>query len=149
MQSHGPMRLAIRAIAHQCGLLGCRVGEASNLALVQTRKLESFFSTRPRRRLGSTQVDSSSDTEFLVRRNSRRHVVPRTMRCGTVGEPDTTVPASPQALIAAGTADVNGPPTIVDALEEDLKMNTVKHRLSVQAMMSVSQCPHARRHTTS
>ena len=87
-------------------------------------RLESSNSFGPRRGLGSTQLDASSDTVFLVRRNSRRHVVPRTMRCGTVGEPDTTVPASPQALIAAGIADVNAPPTIIDALEEDLKMNT-------------------------
>ena len=37
MQSHGNMRLAIRAIAHQCGLLGCQVGEASNLGQYRPR----------------------------------------------------------------------------------------------------------------
>ena len=56
--------------------------------------------------------------EILVRPNSGRHVVSRTigelssvlavggsqrsLTSGTVGEPETTVPAPPQALIAAG-----------------------------------------------
>ena len=31
-------RSLARAIAHQCGLLGCRVGEASNPGPVQTRQ---------------------------------------------------------------------------------------------------------------
>ena len=39
-----------------------------------------------------------------------------------MGEPEATVPASPQALIAAGMVDVDA--TIVDALEEDLATNT-------------------------
>ena len=47
-----------------------------------------------------------------------------TRTSGTVEEPETTVPASPQALIAARLAVVDAPPTIVDALEEDLATNT-------------------------
>ena len=37
----------------------------------------------------------------------------------TAGEPETTAPASPSALVVAGRA-VDVPPTILDALEEDL-----------------------------
>ena len=44
-----------------------------------------------------TQVDASSNEEFLLRPNSGRHVVPR-----TDGELPTTVPASPGALYVAG-----------------------------------------------
>ena len=67
-------------------------------------------------------MDSSEET--LDRPNRGRHVVPRILASGTVGEPETTVPASPQDLIAVGIADVDAPPTIVDALEEDLAKNT-------------------------
>ena len=56
--------------------------------------------------------------------NRGRQVVPKILASGTVGEPETTVPASPQDLIAVGIADVDAPPTIVDALEEDLAKNT-------------------------
>ena len=56
-----------------------RVGEASNPGPVQTRqarRLERSNPIVPGRRLGSTQVDSSSDEELLVRPNSGRDVVP-------------------------------------------------------------------------
>ena len=66
-------------------------------------------------------MDSSE--EILDRLHRGRHVVPRILTSG-VGEPETTVPASPQALIAVGIADVDTPPTIVDAFEEDLAKNT-------------------------
>ena len=111
MRWDGLVRSAIRAIAHQCGLLGCRVGEASNHGPVQTRQARRLERARWRG-LESTQQDPVE--ESLVRSNSGRHVVPRTS--WTVEEPETTVPASPQALIAAGMADADAPPTIVDAL---------------------------------
>ena len=60
-----------RLIAHQCGLSGCRVGEASNPGPVQTRQ------ARRMDRLIS-EGDPSSDEEMLVRPNCGRHVVPRT-----------------------------------------------------------------------
>ena len=99
-----------------------------------------------------------SDEEVFVRRNSGRHVVPRTVgelpatvpassgalvmaglllehefpsntqrsrRMGstpkTAGEPETTVPASHSALVAGGKAVDDVPPTLLDALEEDLE----------------------------
>ena len=66
------MRSAIRAIVHQCGLLGCRVGEASNPGPVQTRQARRLERSR-RGGLESTQVDPVE--ESLVRSNSGRHVV--------------------------------------------------------------------------
>ena len=55
LQPDGLMRLVSRAIAHQCGLLGCRVGEGSNPGLVQTRQ------ARRLERLRSTQVETQDD----------------------------------------------------------------------------------------
>ena len=54
MQSNGPLKSAVRVIAHQWGLLGCRVGEASNPGPVQTRSAK----------LRTTQLDS--DPEQVV-----------------------------------------------------------------------------------
>ena len=63
------VRIWDRIVQHQCGFLGCRVGEASNPAITRHgRRLE-----RP------TQIDVSSDEEFLVRPNWGRNVVAR--RC--------------------------------------------------------------------
>ena len=93
------------------------------------------------RELDSTQVDLSSDEEFLVRPNSGRHVVPKmdddlsatipaslgalcVAGVHVAEEPETTVPASHSALVDAGMADLDVPPTVLDALEEDLAMNT-------------------------
>ena len=81
-----------RVIHLQCGFQGCRVGEASNPGPAQTRQAR-----RLERSIPCTQVDVSSDEEVFVRRNSGRHVVPR-----TVGELPATVPASPGALVMAG-----------------------------------------------
>ncbi len=102
------------------------MGEASNPGPVQTRqarRLERSNPTGPTEGFGSTQVEPSSDEEILVRPNSGRHVVPRTigelysvppvggsqrsLTSGTVGEPETTVSASPQAPIAAGMAETD------------------------------------------
>ena len=95
--------------------------EASNPGPLHTRQARRLERSH-RGGLESTQVDSSE--EILDRPNRGRHVVPRILTSGTVGEPETTVPASSQALIAVGIADVDAPPTIVDALEEDLAMTT-------------------------
>ena len=46
------------------------------------------------------------------------------MTSGTVEEPETTVPASQSALVVAGMAAVDVPPTILDAFEEDLAPST-------------------------
>ena len=55
------VRIWDRIVQHQCGFLGCRVGEASNPGPAITRQ---------RRRLERpTQIDVSSDEEFLVRPN--------------------------------------------------------------------------------
>ena len=61
-------------------------------------------------------MDSSEET--LDRPNRGRHLIPRILASGAVGEPETTVPASPQDLIAVGIADVDAPPTIVVADDE-------------------------------
>ena len=88
------------------------MGEASNPGPVHTRQ------ARRLERLGSTQVEPSSDEEILVRPNNGRHVIPRrtsdvpvvasqhnrklVLTIGTtVGEKRATVPASSQCLIAA------------------------------------------------
>ena len=89
---HSPVIDLWRVVRHQCGFQGCRVGEASNPGPVQTRQAR-----RLERLIPCTQVDVSSDEEVLVRRNSGRHVVPR-----TVGELPATVLASPGTLVMAG-----------------------------------------------
>ena len=128
------------------GLRGVRVGEASNPGPVQTRQARRSQTLIP-----VAQVDVSSEEEVLVRPNRGRHVVPRihgevpatvpassdallaagllcefpavatprVLTSCTAREPESTAPASPSALVEAGRA-VNVPPTILDALEEDL-----------------------------
>ena len=83
---------AVRVVVHQCGLSGCRVGEASYPGPVQTRQARRLERSFP-----CTQVDASSDDEALVRPNRGRHVIPR-----TVGELPATFPASPGVLLSAG-----------------------------------------------
>ena len=96
----------VRVVVHRCGLLGCRVGEASNPGPVQTRQARRLERSNPTgsRGVRNTQVEVSSDEETLVRPNngcrSRRLV----LTSGTVGESQNTIPASPRALIAAGLA---------------------------------------------
>ena len=66
----GHERTSSRVISHQCGLLGCRVGEAPNPGPCHwDRMLEAA---------SDTQIDISSDEEPLLRPDSGRHVVPRT-----------------------------------------------------------------------
>ena len=61
------MRLVFRAIAHQCGLLGCRVGEASNPAPVQTRQ------ARRLEMLGRTQVEPSGPPQQWTPRDPQEN----------------------------------------------------------------------------
>ena len=79
-----PTSRHVRVVVHQCGFLGCRVGEASNPGPVQTRQARRLERSR-RGGLESTQVDSSEET--LDRPNRGRHVVPRILASGTVGDP--------------------------------------------------------------
>ena len=88
----------VKMDVHQSGLLGCRVGEASNRGRVQTRQAS--------RRMILTHVDGSSDEECLVRPNNGRHVMPR-----TDGELPTTVLACVCALSVAGLVPECGFPT--------------------------------------
>ena len=73
MQSHGPLKSAVQAIAHQCGLLGCRVGEASNPGPVQTRQARRLERSPGR----DGEHAGGISEEILDRPNRGRHVVPR------------------------------------------------------------------------
>ena len=73
------------------GWRGVRVGETSNLGLVQTRSTRRL--AEPLQAI--TQVDASSDEEVLVSSNRGKRVVPR-----TDSELPATVPASPGVLSA-------------------------------------------------
>ena len=102
---------------------------------------------RSQRSCPVTQVDASSDEEVLVSSNRGRRVVPRTdselpatvpaspgvLFAGllpehefptsgqTVGERETTVPATPLVIAAVGMAVDHVPEIVLDALEEDLE----------------------------
>ena len=78
-----------RIVQHQCGFLGCRVGEASNAGPAITRQGRRFER--------STQIGVSSDEEFLVRPNRGRNVVAR--RCV---DDEETPPCSSQVSGVVG-----------------------------------------------
>ena len=104
------MRIWDKIVQHQCGFLGCRVGEASNVGpaiIRQSRRLE-----RP------TQIDVSSDEDFLVWPNWGRHVIARRCVDNEETPPCSTVPAGSQELLEANLSHV--PPSLLDDLERDL-----------------------------
>ena len=63
-------------VTHQCGFVGCRVGEASNPGPVLTRR------GRRAEACHDTHIDVSSDEEPLVRPNMGRDVIARTEASG-------------------------------------------------------------------
>ena len=120
-------------ITHQCGLLGVRIGEASHPG--------------PRARVKHhRRVVSSSDDEPLVRPNIGRDVIPRTAPVsGTLptwvdderSQVPPTLPASgtlptwvddeePDTSMCLRSREQSIPPTILDALEEDLEANVAE-----------------------
>ena len=104
------LRIWDRIVQHQGGFLGCRVGEASNPGPAITRQ--------GRRLERSTQIDVSSDEEFLVRPNQGRNVVARRCVDGEETPPCLTVPARSQELLEANLPRV--PQSLLDELEQDL-----------------------------
>ena len=107
------VRFVPRIIRHQCGVLGCRVGEVSNPGPVVTRQGR-------RQAFHDTQIDVSSDEEPLVRPNMGRDVIARieagSRHCSSV--PTTC------GHIVQECAD-----TIVDDLERDLTESQAQHAM--------------------
>ena len=66
----------VNPVTHQCGFVGCRVGEASNPGPVLTRR------GRRAQACHDTHIDVSSDEEPLVRPNMGRDVIARTEASG-------------------------------------------------------------------
>ena len=149
---------------------GVRVGEASNPGPVQTRQARSGWKDQiqlfPGRGLGSTQVDSSSDEELLVRPNSGRDVVPRSGELVAHTPPGSSVvPNQRHSAQSQGGADLCGfgnyrpsipgaagmavddvPSAIVDALEMDLSPVSSTVPASVADVRRMGRAtPHLRR----
>ena len=106
---HRPVSQKLRLVVHRCGFLGCRVGEASNPGLVQTRQARRAEHDRLTARR-QTQIDVSSDEEEpTVRPNIGRHVVARTN--GAHGSVDD----SDDAPVGRGAQIRTGEPGVPDA----------------------------------
>ena len=112
------------------GLRGVRVGEASNPQTRQARRSQALIPevlVRPRHVVPGfmakafATVLASSDALLAAGLLCEFPAVatPRVLTSCTAREPESTAFTSPSALVEAGRA-VNVPPTILDALEEDL-----------------------------
>ena len=116
---HGDVNCEGDHCFHQCGYLGCRVGEASNPGPVQTRQARRAEHDQLMARGYHTQVDVSSD----------RRVVPRVT--GTISEDD-------EPLV---------PPCVQDTAQDSVRVDvsaTCSHGLGTVTRSQTDQCRRAR-----